>query len=425
MSDDNFNSNLPGENLQDNSIKSNIVPIKVNKSLIPDVRFINILNNRILDTVSNLEAILNAYNISVRFNMMKRRREMIIPNKSFFNVYMDFLTQQYIYNLATIHRMPTKNLSDHIDTIAMNNCFHPIVDYIESKPWDNLSRLADFINTLSTPASEFAAKLLTTWMVSAVAALYSKNGFAAHGVLVLQGPQSIGKTRWVKSLAPSEFDAIKEGMILQPTNKDDIITTAQHWIIELGELDGTFRRAHIAKLKSFLTNAVDVVRLPYGKNNLYYTRHNVFVATVNNTNFLVDDTGNRRFWTIPVTAVNNEHQIDMQQVWAEVLVLFKKGGTTYLESNDIAILNQSNEDFEQLDPLEEKLDDYFNWCDDWRKYNTMQASATRVLELMGYNNPTVSQTTRMGDLLRKKTGQKPSRTARERLHTIPNLKPRN
>jgi putative DNA primase/helicase len=85
--------------------------------------------------------------------------------------------------------------------------------------------------------------LVRKWLLSAVAAIFSKSKLEKfEGCLVLQGYQGNGKTSWFKALAPAELEAVLEGHILDPGNKDSVFTVTAHWIGELGELDSTFSR---------------------------------------------------------------------------------------------------------------------------------------------------------------------------------------
>ena len=75
---------------------------------------------------------------------------------------------------------------------------------------------------------------------------FSDRGVAAQGILVLQGAQNIGKTTWLKKLVKGGPDVFLEGAVLQPDNKDSVLRVISHWIVELGELDATFRKADLS-----------------------------------------------------------------------------------------------------------------------------------------------------------------------------------
>lgn len=165
-------------------------------------------------------------------------------------------------------------------------------------------------------------------------------------MLTIQSPQSTGKTVWGGALVPDEKlrdDFIKLDHHLDAGNKDSLTTAITHWIVELGELDGSLKR-DIAKLKGFVTGNRDKIRRPYARTDSEYPRRIVFFATVNDANFLVDDTGNTRFWTIPVTAIDHEHVIDMQQLFAQLAVVFEQGERWWLIEREEQWLEEMNKD---------------------------------------------------------------------------------
>ena len=373
-----------------------------------------------LDTRNNLKFLLDLHNITVRWNIMLRRREISIPNVSHFVDEKENADLAHVYHLATINNMPNSRLDKHLDSLGWMNSYHPVRECILNNPWDKKSRLDKFIAAIKTKNEEFSYTIIRRWMFAAIAAAFSEKGFACQGVLVLQGDQYIGKTKWVKLLSPVGSEAVKEGLILDPNNKDSVITASQCWIGELGELDGTFRKSDIARIKSYITSDVDIVRLPYNARNSYLSRRTVFVATVNETKFLVDDTGNRRWWTIEVESIDFNHGLDIQQVWAEVFEIWKSENEhTWLSSDEMNALNKINEDHEQIDPFEEKVLELFNFEDpEWRKKPTLKMTTTQVLDKIGYNKPTRSDATRMGKILIKLTGIKPKKSG-DRFHILP------
>ncbi len=254
-------------------------------------------------------------------------------------------------------------------------------------------------------------------MVAAIAAAHSMKGFTNHGVLVLQGEQGLGKTEWVKSLDPIKGKSIKVGVLLEPKIKDSIIGASRFWIIELGELDATFNKADIAHLKSYITSPVDDVRAPWGRCETRLVRRTAYIATVNEQNFLVDNTGNRRWWTISCKAINYEHGFDMQQVWAEVYDLWMRGAPTYLPHELQRTVNASNQEHEKIHPLKEKLLTWYDWDSPHRK----ELSVSAILEELGYPRPTLAEVSIMGKILVSINEKQPRRTKVVRLHEVPTV----
>jgi len=377
---------------------------------------------RILDTQKNLKCLLDLHKISVKWNIMLRMREIHIPGIDHFVDEKENADLAHIYHLATTNNMPNTRIDKHLDSLAWINAYHPVRECLLNKPWDKKPRLDSFISCVKTKNDEFSYKIIRRWMLSAIAAAFSQKGFSNQGVLVLQGEQNIGKTRWVKSLSPIGGDAVKEGILLDPSNKDSVITASQCWIGELGELDGTFRKSDIARIKSYITSSVDVVRLPYNARNSYLSRRTVFVATVNEAQFLVDDTGNRRWWTIEVESINSDHGLDIQQVWAEVYEIWAaEVENTWLSSDEIQQLNETNVQHEQIDPFEEKILEMFDWYEGWENGPSLTFTTTQALEKIGYEKPTKSDVTRMGKILTKLTGKPPKRNKKNRNYTLPLL----
>lgn len=356
-------------------------------------------DKKVLDTFENLKWLLNHFNVEIKYNLMSRNREISIPGHFIFQDDMENDALGLVNYLSTLNFMPTKQLDNHLEIISHRQAYHPIVECIKNKPWDGIPRLDKFAATVKCSNNELSQKLIKRWMVSAIAAAHSERGFINQGVLVIQGKQGIGKTMWVKSLDPINCGAVKEGAILDPTNKDNVILLARHWIVELGELDATFNKSDIARLKSFITMQTDDVRFPYAAKCSKLPRRTAYIATVNDDKFLSDDTGNRRWWTVEVEEIDLDHGLDMQQVWAEVYFLWNNGSLPYLTKDEQFSVNKENIGHEKVDPLREKLMVHYDWKSPLGRW----VFATQVLEELDIKKPTKSEATKMGNLLKEFT----------------------
>lgn len=373
-----------------------------------------------LNTWENLQWLLEQYGITARYNIISKDVSVVIPGRHYGGDAAANCALAEINSLCARNRMPKADTSDYLKLIANQQSYNPVVEFILAKPWDGVSRLQAICETLETAPGydrELLELLVRRWLVSAVAAALTQNGFWSKGVLVLQGEQSLGKTAWFKALVPQEQRAlIKVGANIDPTNKDSISSAIGHWMVELGELDGTFRKADIAKLKAFISQDVDMLRRPYDRLESRYQRRTVFFASVNPERFLADETGNVRWWTVPVTGVNYTHDVDVQQLWAEVAAMFREGERWWLERDEEAALEGVNREHEAIDPLEEMLAQRFDWN---RKGMGKEMTATDVLLHVGYERPSKTQATDCSRLLQKLTGEKPRRTATKRLFKMP------
>lgn len=373
-----------------------------------------------LNTWENLNWLLEQYGITARYNVISKDVAVVIPGKNYGGDAAANCAMAEINSLCARNRMPKADTSDYLKLIANQQSYNPVSDFIMSKPWDGVSRLDAICDTLQTAPGydrTLLHLLVRRWMVSAVASALLPSGFWSKGVLVLQGEQSLGKTAWFKALVPQEQRGlIKVGANIDPANKDSISSAIGHWMVELGELDGTFRKADIAKLKAFISQDVDMLRRPYDRLESRYQRRTVFFASVNPERFLADETGNVRWWTVPVTGVDYSHDIDVQQLWAEMAALFRNGERWWLERDEEADLEGVNREHEAIDPLEEMLQQRFDWN---RKGLGREMTATDVLLHLGFDRPTKTQATDCSRLLQKMTGAKPRRTATSRLFKMP------
>jgi putative DNA primase/helicase len=224
-------------------------------------------------------------------------------------------------------------------------------------------------------------------------------------VLTLQGLQGIGKTSWITSLMPAgplRDDVIKRDHHMDGGNKDSILGAISHWIVEIGELDGALRK-DMPRRKGFLTNDCDKVRPPYGQVAVEYDRRTVFAATVNETSFLVDQTGNRRFWTIAVEKLEFHHTVDMQQVFAQLLVKLGEGAQWWLTMAEEQRLADYNRRHRAVSVIVGRLKEYVDLDrigEDCGTYMT----AIGLLRAIGINQPSNSQCKECGSYLRELLG---------------------
>ncbi len=365
-----------------------------------------------LNTVENLACMLDQYGITCRYNEVSKDVEVTIPDRRYSRDNAGNCSMAELISLCSRNRMPRSDLDGFVKLIADGHCFNPVRDWIESVPWDGRSRLADIGGTITSDIDpNLKLALIYRWMVSAVAAIYKPRGFSAHGVLVFTGEQGKGKTAWIKSLVPDELNAFLEGAMIDPANKDTVIQAVGHWIVELGELDATFRKADVARLKAFVTQTVDKVRQPYDRRASEYQRRTVFFASVNEDRYLVDDTGNRRWWTVPVQAVDYQHSIDVQQLWAEVLDHYHKGAQWWLTPDEQEMLNEVNAEHESVDPVEEMLRKVFDWD---RPGLGQDMTASEALIAIGFDKPNRAASTHASKILQKMTGGKPRKGSQGR-----------
>lgn len=370
---------------------------------------------RVLNTSNNFKKLMDLLKITIRYNLMTREPEIKLNEKEFLRDEALNASVNFITEIAELNEMPTSRIPQLMDSMAWNNPYHPVVEFIQNNPWDGVPRVTDFVDTIKTPNKKLSRIILITWLISAMAAAHSTDGFINQGVLVLQGPQGLGKTTWIKSLDLPGCNAIKESVFLDPRDKDSVFQLASHWISELGEIDSIFTKGQIGRIKSFVTTQFDHIRTPYAKKPTKLYRRSVYAGTVNDYAFLIDETGNRRWWTVEVLSIEQDHGIDIGQMWAEIYVLWKGGLPTYLSKSTQDALNEHNKKFEKIDPLKDKLLSSYDWTTTSRR----QMSTTQILEELGKPNPSRAECTRLGTLLIEINKKPPKKTMYGNLHEVP------
>lgn len=303
----------------------------------------------------NLEALLDAYGITVRWNLMTHTQEITVPRLEASTERSQNVNLEAVLTLAQRWGLGRDTTISHLNLIADE--YHPVTDWIRSKPWDGAKRIDDLISTMTfahDTDADLCRRLVWRWLMScarAVLPISEGPRFTPQGVLVLQGPQGIGKTQWFKSLQPPGVHWVLSGQTLDPHDRDSIQQVTGFWIAELGEIDGTFRKSDIAALKAFVTRESDTYRAAYARCSETTPRRTVLGASVNSPIFLADDTGNRRWWTVPVIDLKWQHGIDIQQMWAEVAELVRAGEPWYLLPEELRDLSNQNQDHQVQDAL--------------------------------------------------------------------------
>jgi putative DNA primase/helicase len=360
-------------------------------------------------TYGNIRYLLMAYGIIIRYDVISKKVYIRIPGVKGTPDNAENVAIAYLFSLANLNDISTGQLMSLIGVIADKNQFNPVADWILSKPWDGKDRFNSFYATLVQRAGfpeELKQVLMYRWLLSAVAAVLKPSGFKARGVLTLQGPQAIGKTSWISALIPD--DILREAVLkldhhLDAGNKDSIITAVCHWLVEIGELDSSFKK-DIARLKGFLTADRDKVRRPYGRTDSEYPRRTVFCATVNEHDFLVDSTGNSRWWTIPVTSINYQHGIDMQQLFAQFAVDFQNGAQWWLTRQEEQLLELHNKEHRYVSAIRERILEALD-LDHVNDSGLPALTPTQLLQKLDIKNPTNTQSKECASVLREFVGE--------------------
>ena len=220
-----------------------------------------------------------------------------------------------------------KNVYKAFSIFSHSHRYDVMVEMLDSMPaWDGERRAATLlIDFLGAEDTEYTREV-TSLLLRAAVARALEPGCKYDHMVVIEGPQGIGKSTIVRKLAKRDEFFVDD--IKNIGSKDAQELIQGRWFVEFAELSA-FGNARIEALKLFVTSQTDSYRVPYAKRPVQLPRRCVLVGTTNSHEYLEDPTGNRRF--LPVVCKGNalkslfndsiEDYID--QVWAEILVDYR------------------------------------------------------------------------------------------------------
>jgi putative DNA primase/helicase len=223
-----------------------------------------------------------------------------------------------------------------VQAVAYENRFHPLRDWLTKLEWDREKRLDDWVIEYlgSDAGSEFARTAGAKFLISAVARVL-RPGAKADCILVLEGPQGTGKSSAARILfSPYFCDHLPD-----LSSKDAFLQLRGIWGVEISEL-AALTRATVERVKGFLSASTDRYRPPYARRPIDVPRECVFIGTTNHDNYLLDESGNRRFWPLRCGAIDlKKLRTDRDQLFAEAIARFRGGEAWWLNGptlNDAA-----------------------------------------------------------------------------------------
>lgn len=254
---------------------------------------------------------------------------------------------------------PTK-IKEALIAVAAERAYHPIKEYLNTLPdWDGVERLDTLlIDYLGAEDNEYSRAVIRKTLVAAVTRIYEP-GTKFDSVLILNGPQGIGKSTFFARLGTKWFS---DSLTINDMRDKAAAEKLQgYWLLELGELAG-IKKTDVETVKSFVSRTDDKYRASYGVNVESHPRQCVVVGTTNSeSGFLRDITGNRRFWPIRVSGDSVKKAWDLKdidKIWAEVLCVYKKGEDLFLKGNEAQIAIWQQADAMETDDREGLVREY-------------------------------------------------------------------
>ena len=238
-----------------------------------------------------------------------------------------------------------EKLDNALLIVSSQNRINDVKDYLQSLKWDGKKRVDTLlIDYLGADDNAYTRAVMRKALCAAVARAII-GGVKFDYMPIFTGPQGIGKSTFLSILGKewfsdslTTFEGKEAAELIQGT-----------WINEVGELSA-FTKQETQVIKQFLSKQHDIYRAAYGRRTGKYPRRCVFFGTSNDSEFLKDATGNRRFWPVDVghnpakKSVWDELPDEVDQVWAEAYAYWTLGEPLYLPKDVEELAREQQEE---------------------------------------------------------------------------------
>lgn len=194
------------------------------------------------------------------------------------------------------------------DHLAHERARHPVREFLEQCHAQYISAihggmidtmLIDFFGAPDTPFVRAVSRIV---MVASCRRIFQP-GAKFDYMTVLEGPEGYNKSSALMALYGSEWHTDNSILGMQARELQE--TIAGKWCVECAELSG-MRKADVERVKNQLSKCEDSSRMAYGRFRTDSPRSSIFWGTTNDTEYLRSQTGNRRFFPIPVGRIDLE-----------------------------------------------------------------------------------------------------------------------
>ena len=194
--------------------------------------------------------------------------------------------------------IPMEKVRQGVELAARTNSFHPVREFLlqchEDHPEDEADAETVLIDFFGAEDNEYNRQVSKLIVVASVARVF-ESGCKFDFAPILEGGQGIGKSTGIKRLYGDEYFGEIDADL---SNRKEVAEQMfGRWCNELPELS-SLHKGEANDVKAFMSRQDDDVRLSYEKRTAELPRQCVLWGTTNDTKYLRDTTGGRRFWPV-------------------------------------------------------------------------------------------------------------------------------
>ncbi len=305
-------------------------------------------------------------NYDIRFNSVTEKSEFKRNGEPCFISLEDYYLNSIFFNIKS------NGIKVSIDTLRrlLESDFaekeNPIKSYIQDLPrCVGITNIEKIINTVDFEAEEeqrFFRKVFPKWFVALVANVFDEDRCTNHTCLVFTGAQGKRKTTWFNQIIPPELDPYKFNGKIDPNSKDTLALIHSKLLIIIDDQLKQINKKDENDIKELITKDKVTYRKPFAVFDMTRPHLASFAATVNGDDFLTDATGSRRFLSFCVQNCNVEKlkEVDLAKAYAEAYHLYLSGFRYWFNDDEVAEINQKNEEFTSVSIEMELIDKYFD-----------------------------------------------------------------
>ncbi len=238
-----------------------------------------------------------------------------------------------------------EKINDGFAVYAMNHRVNLLRDYLITLQWDGVKRIDTLlIDYFGADDTVYVREAIRKCLVGAIARLFNP-GIKFDQMLILAGPQGIGKSTFFRLLGMRWYS----DSLYTFEGKEAAELLQGYWIVECGELSG-MTKSEMNTVKQFVSKCEDTYRAAYGRRTGSYPRRCLLVGTTNETEFLRDDTGGRRFWPVDLgrhphgKSVFRDLAQEVPLIWAEAMTLYRAGEPLTLTAGAESLAKETQEE---------------------------------------------------------------------------------
>lgn len=275
--------------------------------------------------------------------------------------------------IETTYGIPTRDkIENALLIVASRHEVNDVEEYLSKLRWDGVKRVETLLPDYLGAEDNAYTRAVMRKVLAAAAARAVLGGVKFDNMPILTGPQGIGKSTFLAILGGDWFS----DSLTSFEGKDAAELIQGTWINEVGELTAMNRQETNA-VKQFLSKTDDIYRASYGRHASRHPRHCVFIGTSNESEFLKDSTGNRRFWPVDVGVQEAKKSVwddlpkERDQIWAEAYTYFILGERLFLPPELEALAKEAQESHREVGGKEGMIQEFLGRKipQDWNQYD--------------------------------------------------------